>query len=495
MRLRSVRFKISVLYTGVLGIILIAYGAMLYFNLQHVIYRELDKKLRLKAIEVEDIINSYANLLDPNQELSTQSLKRTFHLENFEKDELFQWPSIKKLDQDWKYKIQMLGIKDDYIVIYYPSGEVLETSRNVDDVMLSVLKKNFKAVPSKVTITNYVAKDVYLRIITRPFYRWGRVKYVIQLATPLESYLFVLRSKMLVIVITVPLFLLFTSFLGQFFVINIFKPIAKITNTAKTISHEDMSQRVALSHADEEIRSLVEAFNDMISRLEKSFKYIEEFSSNVAHKLKTPLAIIRGELEVALRKDRAPEEYRQAIQIGLEEVQRMLKTINDLLLLAKLDYRTEIFKFEDFDLVDFLTEIYEQTKIIAGEKNISVRMVSVREELLINATKLHLRRLFFNLLDNAIKFTPRGGHIDVVLTREDKTAVVAITDSGVGIAEEDLPKIFDRFFHVDRTQSAPSVNGLGLSIVQSILKIHNGSIEVKSELGKGATFITKLPLV
>lgn len=494
MKPRSVRFKISILYTLILGIILLGYSAMLYANLSRVLYREIDKKLKTKIVEVEDIVNAYSNLLEPNQEISPLSLKRAFHLEDFEKDEIFQWPSVKKVDQDWKYKIQMLGMKEDYIIVYYPSGEVLEKSNNMTEGIAAIMKKNFTGDKGKMTIMNYAANDIYLRIISKPFYRWGRVRYVIQLAMPLDAHLLILRSKLELILATLPAFLLFTSFLGRFFVIKIFEPITAITRTAQTISHEDMSKRVVLSHADEEIRLLVEGFNDMIARLEKAFKYTEEFSSNVAHELKTPLAIIRGEMEVVLRKERATEEYQRAIAVSLEEVQRMLKTINDLLLLAKLDYRTEIFKFESCDLVEFLNEIYEQTKIIAEEKKIAVLWTAPLEPLFINANKLHLRRLFFNLLDNALKFTPEGGRIAISLTREGESAVVSISDTGVGIAEEDIPQIFDRFFHRDRTEHAPPVNGLGLSIVQSIAKIHDGGIAVQSILGQGTTFTTKLPL-
>lgn len=497
MKLRSVRFKISVLYTGVLGLILVAYSTMLYVNLSYVVYHEVDKNLKKKASEVGNIIASYSEKIEPDQEHTPTSLKRAMHLDEFEKDEFFQWPSIKRLDLAWKGTLQSLGLKQDYIAIYYPNGELIEKSNNIDDSALAVLKKNFKNVrPGKVLIGNVIAGDQHLRVIEQPFYRWGRVKYVIQLATSIEPILFILKSKLMLILITIPLFLIVTSFLGRFFVIRAFQPVTEITQTARAITGKDMSKRVELKHADEEIKGLVHGFNDMISRLEKSFKYIEEFSSNVAHELKTPLAIIRGELEVALRKERNTGEYRKAIGVGLDEAQRMLKTVNDLLLLAKLDYRTEVFKFEEFDLVEFLKEIYEQSKIVASEKDIAVSIDAPAEPMVVFADRLHLRRLFFNLIDNAIKFTPPQGKIDIALRRQDNLVLVTVCDTGVGIAEEDMPKIFTRFFHVDRTgQAGASTTGLGLSIAQSIARIHSGSIDVQSERHKGTTFTTTLPLI
>lgn len=495
MKVHSVKFKISVLYTLVLGVILSLYSVLLYLNLSYVIYHETDRNLRQKASELAGVISTYSEMLEADKETIPVSLKRAIDFDQVEKSEVFQWPSVKKVDQQWKYKIQALRISQDFIAIYYPSGEILQASGNMDKEVLAALQADVKLVPAdKVLIKNLSANGIHLRVVSFPLYRWNKIKYIAQLATTLDPQLFVLRSKLKVILITVPLFMILTSFVGSFFVVKTFEPIGRIVETARTISYKDMAKRVELPHADDELKPLVEGFNDMISRLERSFKYIEEFSSNAAHELKTPLAIIRGELEVALRKDRPAQDYKKAIGVALDECQRMLKTINDLLLLTKLDYHTEVFKFESVDLVEFIREIYEQSRSIASEKQIDVSLNASQEPLLIQADKLHLRRLFFNLIDNAVKFTPRGGKIDLRIEKRGQWVSVSIADTGVGIAQEDLHRIFDRFFHIDRTQEAPSVNGLGLSLVQSISKIHHGGVEVRSELEKGSVFTVKLPL-
>ncbi len=496
MRLSSVRFKISILYTVILGLILLAYSILLYTNLSYVVYHQIDRNLQRKAKEIEEVIRTYSKVFEADRDPGSVSLKRVFHLEEIESEELFQWPSVKKVDQMWQYKVHTLGIAQDYVVVYYPSGEVIEKSGNVQDFVMSVLEESFKGVPKdRTVIKDIIAEGFHMRVITKPVERWGAMKYVVQLATPLEPQLFTLRSKRELILVTIPIFMVLASFIGRFLVIKMFKPIAEITQTARSISYKDMSKRVQLAHADEELKSLVDGFNDMIARLEDSFKYIEEFSANVAHELKTPLAIIRGELEVVLRHEREPQEYKRAIAVALDEVQGMLKTVNDLLLLAKLDYHTDVFKFERTDFGEFLTDIFEQSKILASAKGIEVAFDPPAAAVMIEADRLHLRRLFFNLIDNAIKFTPKGGRIKISLGTEDRLAAVAISDNGVGIADEDLPKIFDRFFHMDRTDEAPSVNGLGLSIVQSIARVHRGAVDVKSRLGLGTTFFIKLPLV
>lgn len=495
MKLHSVRFKISVLYTVILGIILVAYSTMLYVSLSYLVYREIDQNLQKKAREIAGAIRDYSDVLEADKQDVPVSLRRALHLDEVELNELLQWPSVKRLDQSWKYKEQALEIKQDYIVVYYPTGDAADKSNNVDDMLLKILETSFKGIAKdKTVITSFTTKDIRLRIITHPLYYANSSKYVIQLATPVDKQLFTLWKRWKIIIMTIPVFLFLAGFIGQFLAMKVFEPIKDIIQTAKTISYEDMSKRVVLEHADEELESLVDAFNDMISRLEKSFKYIEEFSSNVVHELKTPLAIIRGELELALRAERSPDEYKKAIAIALDEAQEMLRTINDLLLLVRLDYRTEVFKFEQLDLIDFLTEVYEQSKVLAAGKSLNISFDALPKSITIKADRLHLRRLFFNLLDNAIKFTPKNGQITITVKRHDRFVQAAIVDTGVGIAEEDLPKIFDRFFHVDRTDEAAPATGLGLSIVQSIAKIHGGKVEVVSQIGKGSTFTVTLPL-
>lgn len=495
MKFRSVRFKVSILYTSILGVILLAYSLLLYFNLSRVVYNEIDVNLKKKLTEIEDTITLYSNAFEADKEDASVSLKRTLNLEEQENNEIFQWPSIKKLDQMWRVTVQALGINQDFIVIYTPNGEVVEESNNIDYTRREALQSNFRMTPLlRTSINNIADRNQELRVITRPLYRMGKLKYIIQLATPTQSHHLLLRSKMKLILVTIPIFLLLTSFLGVFFVKRVFKPVTQIIQTAQQISVKDMSKRIEAQHTDDEIKSLVEAFNDMITRLEKSFLHIDEFSSNVAHELKTPLAIIRGELEVALRKERSAQGYQKAIQVTLEEIQRVLKTVNDLLLLAKLDYRTEAFQFEPTELNEFLEEIQEQSKFMAIEKNLTITLTPADQKLIVSANKLHLRRLFLNLLDNAIKYTPPGGKVDIRLTRNANQAQIAICDTGIGIKKENIAKIFNRFFYSESSDQITSSAGLGLSLVQSIAKIHHAAITVTSQIGQGSVFTVLIPL-
>jgi heavy metal sensor kinase len=304
------------------------------------------------------------------------------------------------------------------------------------------------------------------------------------------------RNKLLYILIPIPLTLLFGYFIGRMIVIRILKPIKEITDTANNITHEDLSLRVKVENVDEELSCLIGAFNDMVSRLGESFEYITDSSSYIAHELKTPIAIIRGESEFALKKEREKEEYKRVISVSLEETKRMLKIIEDLLLLTKMNYQPDVLKFEQIDLTQFTRIIYEQAKILVSNKNIAVNINIPEEAGTINADELHLRRLFLNLIDNAIKFTPANGSIGIALKYDNQKASISITDTGIGIEEKNLPKLFDKFFRIDGKikDNSPS-SGLGLSIAQSIVQLHKGEITVTSRVGNGSIFTVSLPLL
>ncbi len=491
MKFNSIRFKISVLYTVVLGVILIIYSGVLYVSLQHILYSDIDGELRIKAQKISSTISSYLKVVGSDEQSFIFARERAIRLRGTH-------PSInkiKELERQWLKQADKLDLENDYINFLDSQGKLITSSVNLQkENTFSYFLNGTKIAKIEEGFKSIKFGERNLRVINLPFNYKGKKGYI-QVATSLKPTIYILQNRLRAITISIPAILLLAIFVGRLFAIRILRPVEEITKTAKRITHEDLSSRVETEHTDEEMRLLTSAFNEMISRLEKSFKYIAEFSSHVAHELKTPLAIIRGESEIALRKIRDPEEYQRVIRISLEEVARMLRTVEDLLLLAKLDYRPELFKFEQFDLVPFLREIYEQSKILASQKNITVNIDMPQRPVNINADKLHLRRMFFNLIHNAIKFNSINGKIDIAVRSEDKSASISISDTGIGIAAKDLPKIFNKFFHIDRAgQNIEPGNGLGLSIAQSIAKIHRGNIEAESQFDKGSTFTVTLSI-
>jgi len=303
-------------------------------------------------------------------------------------------------------------------------------------------------------------------------------------------------AGLLYLLIPLPLAFLFGYLISQISIGKILRPVRKVAETAESITHEDLSRRVNVEHVGEEAQYLVNAFNDMISRLEAAFAYITESSSYIAHELKTPLAIIRGEAEVVLKKERDKEEYKKVISGSLEETRRMLKIIEDLLLLTRVNYRSGDLQLSPLDLSQFVIVLYEKAKILAAQKNITVNMRIPPATAFVNADEQTLRRLFLNLIDNAIKYTSPGGRMDIVSRFEGERVKISIADTGIGIEQENLPMLFDKFFRIEgKTKDTGPSSGLGLSIAQSIAKLHQGEITVSSQVGKGTVFTIDLPRV
>ena len=173
----------------------------------------------------------------------------------------------------------------------------------------------------------------------------------------------------------------------------------------------------------------------------------------------------------------------------------MMRVVEDILLLTRLEYESEVFRPEPFDLVEFFRELHEHSKLLAEPKRIGMRLHAPSCGIGVRADRVHLRRLFFNLIDNAIKFSPENGSVDLRIWTEDHTAKVSVTDRGVGISEDVLPKIFGKFFHLDpRPERPESGAGLGLSMAMAIAKAHGGGIDVQSRSGEGAAFTVCLPM-
>ncbi len=269
-----------------------------------------------------------------------------------------------------------------------------------------------------------------------------------------------------------------------------------VTKIVDDISHKDLNLRIFEMEADEEMVCLINSCNAMLERLEKSFEHINEFSSHVAHELKTPLAIIRGEVELTLTENRDVVEYKRVLNVSLEEIDRLIKIIKDLLLIARLDYNPNVFFFEKINLSAFIEDLFEYSSILAEQKGLVSELNVPELPYFINADKVHLRRLFLNLINNAVNYTPADGKICISMTVKSSMAQIAVSDTGTGVPVNDLESIFDKFFrsHSPGYKSV-SGSGLGLSIARSIARTHQGEISVQSQPGHGSTFTVSLPII
>jgi signal transduction histidine kinase len=245
--------------------------------------------------------------------------------------------------------------------------------------------------------------------------------------------------------------------------------------------------------AHDEIYDLTNTINTMLDRLENSFKEIKQFTSDVSHELRNPLFGLKGEMEVALSNERSHHEYREVIQECLERVNALSKMVNDLFLVSRFELKKVDLDMLYLNLSEILQDLYDFFLPMAQEKKL-VLTIDRCDSVLINGDKTRVHQLLSNLIDNAIKFTPENGSVILSLTSENTLAHVTIKDTGIGIPEEEIPHIFNRFYQVDKSRSGLSRGaGLGLHICKKIVDAHGGSIDVTSNEGKGVTFTVTLP--
>jgi len=489
MKFSSIKFEISILYTAILGLILVAFSAVLYL-ISNAFLQQTDQQLKVKARAVDLTVKSYLSVLGDSHDNLAQAVSKTLAMKN----ENFLQYKTWKISEKWHGQAQSLNLDRDYIDFVSQSAKEVFSSPILDKNLRVLFLEDIQfPPPGQVAFRTLKIGHVNIRMINYPFTDKIVGRYLIQIGVSQDPLMQQLRNWLYSIAISVPVILLITNFIGRILAGRILKPVYEITEMANKITQQDLSARIKTKHFDSEMETLIGSFNEMIARLERSFKHIEQFSYHAAHELKTPLTIIQGEANLLLRKERSIHEYKQALRIILEESQRVLKTVDDLLLLTKLGYSQEVFKFEQFDFIEFFYEIVEQNRLIAANKGIGIRMnlQNAKPPLMIKGDRVHLRRLFFNIIDNAIKFTPEGGCVDMCIEHDHGKIISTIRDNGPGIAPENLKKIFEEFYRANKNTPG---SGLGLNIAYSIAKLHQGEIRVESQLGHGTTFSVILPL-
>jgi heavy metal sensor kinase len=295
-----------------------------------------------------------------------------------------------------------------------------------------------------------------------------------------------------------PLLLLITGLIGWFMAGRALVPVNRLAETAQRISGSSLHLRIPMRFSNDELDKLIEAFNKMMERLSVSFEQIRRFSTDVSHELRTPITVIRGQLEVALMTASTPDEYREAISNALQDVDRLSRIVRALLLLAQAETGQLVLNKASVDLGRVVQDLVQEFGLVAEEAGVHLES-HIEPNVLIHADKTQIERLVTNLVSNAVKYTPPPGRIEVSVRRagSPESAIFSVRDTGCGIPAEKLPHIFDRFYRGTGGEPAKGL-GLGLSFVAWIVKAHGGKIEVESTVGQGSTFtaqFTALPAV
>ena len=271
------------------------------------------------------------------------------------------------------------------------------------------------------------------------------------------------------------------------------KPLADITKATEHMSASQLHERINASYWPQELVALARAFDSMLDRLEESFNRLSQFSADLAHELRTPINNLRGESEVALSKPREAEEYREILASSLEEYDRLSRITDSLLFLAKADSAKFLATSLPFAADKEIKKVIDFYEALAAEQNVEVNCVG---EATFNADPILFQRAISNLLSNALRYTPSGGKVTFsIYTIENKGIEIVCCDTGVGIAPEHLPKIFDRFYRVNPSRTSQTEGaGLGLAIVKSIMRLHGGEINIQSTLDVGTSIHLIFPI-
>jgi heavy metal sensor kinase len=322
----------------------------------------------------------------------------------------------------------------------------------------------------------------------------GSEFYEIHAAVPTEPFDQALDHFRLIEKEILPVLVLLASLSGYWLSGRSLAPVNRIIETAGLIGAQNLSSRLELPPARDELRRLTETLNAMLARIEGSFKSITRFTADASHDLRTPVAVIRATAEITLRKPRTQEEYRRALSRILETSVDTSELLENLLTLARADAGAAGMEMRPLDLSAHVQKARERAALLGLEKALDVTATTPPEPVWIKADTIAIDRLLLILLDNAVKYTPMGGRCEIALSQSENHAHITVRDSGVGIPETELKNIFDRFYRVDRARSRNNGGaGLGLAIARWIAEMHGGTIAAESKVGAGSVFQIKLP--
>src|SRR4030042_506712 len=383
-----------------------------------------------------------------------------------------------------------------YFRIMNGSGNILYISKN--------FKWSWNEVNEKILVNarkgRNTRENIYppggrrpFRFISTPIDMDGKLTYIIQIGTHLKFVKKNLSNLRNNLCIAISILFILGSLGGWFLARKSLLPIGYIASKAQRITSKNLDERLTPRGTGDEMDDLIGIINGMIARLEDSFKRMAEFTADASHELKTPICAMRGEAEVLLSKERPAEEYQEGLAHFIEQFDHLNHMINDLILLSKFDSPQVELKMDSLRLDLLIKDLCNLFQILSEQKNIVLEM-GATEEVTVIGDKIRLQQLFTNLIDNAIKYTPKGS-IRITVDKHEDVALVKIKDTGIGIPKEEQMNIFKRFYRVDKSRSKETGGvGLGLSIAMWIANAHHGRIEVQSCLEEGSTFIMTLPL-
>jgi heavy metal sensor kinase len=323
----------------------------------------------------------------------------------------------------------------------------------------------------------------------------GGTSYLVEAGAPMDEVQADLRQWLLFLAIGLPVVTIVAIAGGGWLVKRALSPVDRIAATAERITWHNLSERLPVPPTGDELERLSVALNRMIERLDEAFQHSRRFVADASHELRTPLTVLRGEIESMAQEPRLDPGWREQLGSTLEEVERLSNIVEGLFAISRLDAGEAAAEWKPFDLAQLTAATADQMGLLAEDKDIKVKCTA-RLGAWVEGDRARVKQVVVNLLDNAIKYSPRGGSVALNVEASDGKAILEVADNGIGIPPEALPRVFERFYRVDQARSRERGGaGLGLSIVKSICAAHQGRVVVTSAPGQGSTFRVELPLV
>jgi signal transduction histidine kinase len=462
----KIRTRLVFWYFFASFILLLIFSIGTYWGMRHLLFNSLDEDLnRVK----DDIVESY------NPE--TNSFK------------VFEHPYYLEAE-----------LSTFYLILYDSSDKIIYKSDIVDKLNLHLPLINSDTTyiatakilnqPSSFKTKN---NETQFRVIGRTIIRDSNIIGYLVIGEPFEKIYESMDKLLEVLLFGIGFATLMIFILAYFLTERSLQPIEDLIDQTSKISHQNLNERLDIQNSEDEIGKLTGVLNDLLKRLQDAFEKQQEFMADAAHELKTPLTVLRTHWEDELNNKDIPENFKLKLVQDIETITRLSKLINNLLLLTNSEYSQLRKEFEKFDLTEMIKDVVTNSAILAELKNQTLTF-NEASSIFINGDRNRLYQLFFNLIDNAIKYTQDSGRINISLKSENKLVVIKIDDNGIGIPSEDIPFIFERFYRVHKDRSKKwGGNGLGLAIAKLITQIHEGEISVESRVGEGSSFIVKIP--
>ena len=457
----SIKAKIIIFYMAVLLLILSVLGALLYFSFSKIVYDSIDSALLSKATALATLVS-----MDGGDKTKFKfSDDITWEYNSPHAKSFFQ---IRRLDGSTIEKSASMGNKD----LPFSTPD-----RNTSFAFISLGRRPARLINFYVPIENREQNISENK----------KNSLVIQCAEDIRYQMHLIERYRIALFLSIISIVIVSASGGLLIAHRALTPIKNISETIDKISESNLSERISVSDNPQELRILASSFNRTFDRLEMAFIRQKQFAADASHELRTPLSVILSQSEIILRKDRTAGEYRNTLATIKEAAIMMSEIVRKLLAIAKLSADKVEIRFERINLSEIIRDSVNLLSPLAEHKGVSIDVLPAGP-LAVLGDRALLSELFNNLIGNAIKYNVPNGKIHIILIKGPELIVTEIRDTGIGIPEDDLAKVFDRFYRVDKSRSRETGgSGLGLSICNEIVKLHNGRIEIKSKVDEGST--------